>query len=41
MRRARVVKRIAAVAAAVWVGRWAAQVLAAYAGRHWHPRAKR
>jgi hypothetical protein len=29
---------LAGAGAAFWVGRWAARVLAAYAGRHWAPR---
>jgi hypothetical protein len=30
-------KRLFLVGAALWVGRWAAIQLAAYAGRHWLP----
>ena len=33
-----VVKRLVVAAAAVWVARWAAMELAAYAGRHWQRR---
>jgi hypothetical protein len=33
-----VVKRLLFAAAAVWIVRWAAMQLAAYAGRHWQPR---
>jgi hypothetical protein len=29
--------RLIRIAILVWVGRWAAQELAAYAGRHWLP----
>jgi hypothetical protein len=32
------VKRLLVVAALVWVARWAAMELAAYAGRHWQRR---
>jgi hypothetical protein len=28
-------RKLLGLAAALWVGRWAAQVLAAYAARHW------
>jgi hypothetical protein len=31
-----VIRRLALLVAAVWVGRWAAGVLAGYAGRRWY-----
>ena len=33
-----VIRRLAVAAAGIWVVRWAAMELAAYAGRHWQPR---
>jgi hypothetical protein len=36
-RRADVVRRVLALAAVAWVGRWALLELASYAGRHWLP----
>jgi hypothetical protein len=37
-RRPDVVRRLVVVAATLWIARWAAQELAAYAGRHWQQR---
>jgi hypothetical protein len=37
VRRANLVKRLVAAAIALWVLRWAAMMLAAYAGRYWLP----
>ena len=33
-----VVKRLLLIAAALWVARWIAMEVAAYAGRHWQQR---